>query len=105
MGTRRCPSFSTPVSDIIVIVDVLSFTTCVDVVLSRGGIVYPYRYTDASGAAEFALKLEATLAGKRGEPISLSPTCLSTAPIFIVFIATFPTCPVLIFPVVQWHLI
>lgn len=67
-----------PVSDVVVILDVLSFTTCVDVVLSRGGIVYPYRYKDAS-AVEYAAQVDAKLAGKRGEPISLSPVCLSTA--------------------------
>jgi 2-phosphosulfolactate phosphatase len=65
-----------PVSEIVVIVDVLSFTTCVDVVLSRGGIVFPYRHKDSS-ALEYARKVNAVLAGKRGEPISLSPSSLS----------------------------
>jgi 2-phosphosulfolactate phosphatase len=65
-----------PVSDIVVIIDVLSFTTCVDVVLTRGGVVYPYRFRDAS-ASEYAARVHAVLAGKRGEPISLSPASLS----------------------------
>lgn len=63
------------VSDILVIIDVLSFTTCVDVVLGRGGIVYPYRTKDDS-ALTFAHEHNAILAGKRGEPISLSPASL-----------------------------
>lgn len=62
-------------SDMLVMIDVLSFTTCVDVVLGRGGIVYPYRTKDDSALA-FARKQDAILAGKRGEPISLSPASL-----------------------------
>jgi 2-phosphosulfolactate phosphatase len=66
-----------PVSDIVVIIDALSFTTCVDVVLNRGGLVFPYPYKDAT-AQDYARKKDAILAGKRGEPISLSPASLST---------------------------
>ncbi|NGQ95725.1 2-phosphosulfolactate phosphatase [Brevibacillus sp. SYP-B805] len=64
-----------PVSDIVVIIDVLSFTTCADVAVNRGGIVFPYQYRDPSAIA-FAAERNARLAGKRGEGISLSPASL-----------------------------
>lgn len=66
-------------SDIVVIVDVLSFTTCVDVVVGRGGVVFPYRFRDHT-AKSFAIEKNAILAGKRGEPISLSPASLGSLP-------------------------
>jgi 2-phosphosulfolactate phosphatase len=60
-----------------VIVDVLSFSTCVDIATQRGVRVLPYRDRDA-GAAAFAAAQRATLAVRRGEPgPSLSPRTLS----------------------------
>ena len=66
-----------PSADAIVIVDVLSFCTCVDVAVGRGAIVHPYRWKDES-AAEIAKSIGATLAGPRShlEP-SLSPSSLA----------------------------
>jgi len=65
-----------PCSDVIVLVDVLSFSTCVDVALSRGARVYPYRWRDPS-ASDFAVSVGAVLAGPRSrEEISLSPASL-----------------------------
>ena len=75
-GIRRLA----PRSQVVVIVDVLSFTTCVDVAVSRDAVVFPYRYKDDS-AIEFAQSVGALLAGKRGPVPSLSPTSLlSLAP-------------------------
>ena len=69
-----------PHCDAIVIVDVLSFSTCVDVALARGARVYPYQYRDAS-AADFARTVDAILAGPRShECPSLSPTSLRHLP-------------------------
>ena len=51
-------------ADVTVIVDVFSFTTCVDVATSRGVAILPYSWNDAS-AAEFARDQRAELAGKR----------------------------------------
>jgi 2-phosphosulfolactate phosphatase len=65
-----------PVSDVLVIVDVLSFTTAVDIATSRGGVVFPYPLR-GDAAATYAAQVNATLASKsRGEGLSLSPTSL-----------------------------
>src|ERR1700730_5199687 len=40
-------------ADVTVVIDVFSFTTCVDVAASRGAAILPYPWNDAS-AAEFA---------------------------------------------------
>jgi 2-phosphosulfolactate phosphatase len=64
-----------PRSQVVVIVDVLSFTTCVDVAISRDAVVFPYRYKDEP-AIEFAQSVGALLAGTRGQVPSLSPNSL-----------------------------
>ncbi len=71
-----------PCSDVIVIVDVLSFSTCVDVAVSRGAIVYPYRWRDETSRS-FALSVGGVLAGSRREAqggYSLSPVSLLSIP-------------------------
>ncbi len=71
-----------PTSDAIIIVDVISFTTCVDVAVSRGARVFPYRWRDDSALA-FARSLGAILAvGSRTDPqsFSLSPTSMQRLP-------------------------
>lgn len=70
-----------PESGAIVIVDVLSFTTCVDVALANGAVVYPCRWRDESSIA-FAQEHGAVLAGGRGKRdfiYSLSPRSLAKA--------------------------
>lgn len=67
-------------ADVLVIVDVLSFTTCIDVAVARGATVFPYRWRDAS-AEEFARNVGATLAVGRDQvspehPFSLAPGTL-----------------------------
>ena len=61
---------------IVVVVDVLRFTTAVEAVVSRGAIVYPYRWKDAS-ARTFADSLGAQLSDSTDAAgVSLSPTAL-----------------------------
>jgi 2-phosphosulfolactate phosphatase len=65
-----------PVSDVLIIVDVLSFSTCVEIAASRGAIVFPCRWKDES-AREFAASVNAELASdQRGSGYSLSPASL-----------------------------
>lgn len=70
-GVRRLA----PLSNVVVIIDVLSFTTCVEIAVSREAIVFPYRYKDDS-AFTFACSVDAQLANKRGKTPSLSPNSL-----------------------------
>lgn len=67
-----------PISDVVIIVDVFSFTTCVDMATAQGATVYPYRGDDAAG---FAQSVGATLASKwGGSGYSLSPHSLTQLP-------------------------
>ena len=63
-------------SDVVVIIDVLSFSTCIDIATSRGAIVFPYQWKDESTRA-FAQSVDAEVAEKRGDGrYSLSPASL-----------------------------
>ncbi|WP_284752931.1 2-phosphosulfolactate phosphatase [Arthrobacter sp. efr-133-R2A-120] len=65
--------------DLAVVVDVLTFTTCVSVAVDRGAMVFPYPWKDA-GAEDFAAHHDAQLAGPRGGGgLSLSPSSLREA--------------------------
>ncbi len=69
-------------SDVVVIVDVLSFTTCVDIVVGRGGFVLPY-LGDLADLAAFAEANEAIFADPRRKHqpgFSLAPSSLTTIP-------------------------
>jgi 2-phosphosulfolactate phosphatase len=62
--------------DVVIVVDVLSFSTCVDIACARGAAVLPYPFKD-EGAAAFAREQGAVTAGPRGGPgFSLSPVSL-----------------------------
>lgn len=71
-----------PYSDVIVVVDVLSFSTCVDVAVKNGALVYPYRWRDGTAEA-FAASIGGILARSRRQAhgnYSLSPVSLQTIP-------------------------
>jgi 2-phosphosulfolactate phosphatase len=69
--------------DVIVIVDVLSFTTTVEIGVTQGATLYPYRMRDNT-AADYAREKDAVLAVARGQeddkhPYSLSPQSMTKA--------------------------
>jgi 2-phosphosulfolactate phosphatase len=67
-----------PISDVVVIVDVLSFSTSVEIATNNEAIIFPYRSQDTS-AADYALSINAELASKQrisSNGYSLSPTSL-----------------------------
>ncbi len=69
-----------PISDVVVIVDVLSFTTAVDIGIAQGGVILPYPLKGPSAAA-YAHSVGAKLAGRdRGVDFSLSPASLRHLP-------------------------
>lgn len=65
--------------DVLVVVDVLSFTTCVSIACARRGTVWPHRWRDDSAAVR-AGELGAVVAEPRGSPLSLSPVSLLALP-------------------------
>lgn len=84
----------TPVSDAVVIVDVLSFTSAVSVAVGRGARVWPYRFRDASAAA-FAASLGVQLAAPRTAASSpgrwtISPAGLAEIPAGTRFVLPSP---------------
>ena len=67
-----------PISDVIIIADVLSFSTCVDIATKNEAFVFPYYWKDDS-AIEYAKKMNAEVADfkrKYTDGFSLSPTSL-----------------------------
>lgn len=79
-GTHGVKKYSAG-SDVTVIVDVLSFSTCVDIVTANGSVLYPYRYKDGS-AVGYAKSLNAELASFTRSAVvpSLSPVSLKNLP-------------------------
>jgi len=67
-------------SAVAVVVDVLTFTTSVSVAVDRGMAVHPYQWDDRS-AEQYAEAHGAVLAGRRGDPatVSLSPVSILEA--------------------------
>ena len=69
-----------PTSDVVIIVDVLSFSTCVDIATARGATVYPCQWKD-DRAREFAIAMDAELAAPRGAVgFPLSPASFLNIP-------------------------
>ena len=67
-------------TDVYVIVDVLTFSTAVDVAVSRGALVYPYTWMDLS-SIQFAKQIDGVVGGSSRRPgLSLSPGSLLDIP-------------------------
>lgn len=76
-GLEKCSA----TSDAVIIIDVLSFSTCVDIVTEKGGCIFPYRYKDDT-SVEYAKSVNAHLTSfKRSSELpSLSPVSLKNIP-------------------------
>lgn len=70
-----------PISDVIIIIDVLRFSTSVEVAVTQGAVVFPYRWRDDTAQA-YAVSVGAILADSRRHPsrYSLSPASLTGIP-------------------------
>lgn len=69
------------VSDVIIIVDILSFSTCVDIITANDSYVFPYKYNDDS-SKEYTKTNNAILADtdRNSKGYSLSPYSLINIP-------------------------
>lgn len=71
-----------PTSNVVIVVDVLSFSTCVEIAAAHGAYVLPYRYRDET-AVQYAAEQGAVLASKErtaANGYSLSPASLVAIP-------------------------
>ncbi|MFQ4143573.1 2-phosphosulfolactate phosphatase [Chlorogloeopsis sp. ULAP02] len=80
-GTKGASQLA-PISDIIIIVDVLSFSTATEIATNNGAIIYPYQWRDDS-ALEYAKSVQAELSKSRfaKDGYSLSPASLTKIPV------------------------
>lgn len=69
-----------PISDVVVIVDVLSFSTAIEIAVNRGAVVFPYRWKDEA-VFDYAASVKAEVAdAKNVNGYSLSPASLRELP-------------------------
>lgn len=71
-----------PISDVIIIVDILSFSTSVEIATNNGAIIFPYQWRDES-ALDYAKLVNAGLASRERRPsygYSLAPSSLLNIP-------------------------
>ncbi len=69
-----------PDCDVLVIVDIFSFSTSLDIAVSKGAVVYPYRWRDERVYA-FAEQMQAEVADRKNRNgFTLSPESLVNLP-------------------------
>ncbi|MBW4574142.1 MAG: 2-phosphosulfolactate phosphatase [Aphanothece sp. CMT-3BRIN-NPC111] len=71
-----------PISDVAIVVDVLSFSTCVEIATNKGAVIFPYQWKDEL-APDYAKSVNADLASmkrKSSNGYSLSPSSLLNIP-------------------------
>ena len=71
-----------PISDVIIIVDILSFSTSVEIATNNGAVIFPYQWRDLS-ASDYAQQVKAELACRERKPssgYSLAPSSLVNIP-------------------------
>lgn len=74
-------SLLAPISDVIIIVDILSFSISVEIATSQSAMIYPYRWRDHS-AYEFARSVNAEVADRTNKNgYRLSPSSLLSLPV------------------------
>ena len=73
-------SILSPTADVVIVLDVLTFTTCVEFATNQGAVIFPYRWGDET-ANDFAKKVNAEVAD-RDNPngYGLSITSLQNLP-------------------------
>lgn len=73
-------SMLAPTADAVIVVDVLTFTTCVEFATNQGAVVYPYRWRDET-MYDFAAKVNAEVADRNNpNGYSLSTVSLRNLP-------------------------
>lgn len=71
-----------PISDVVVIVDLLSFSTSVEIATNNRAVIFPYQWRDSS-ASDYARQVKAELARRERKPssgYSLAPSSLINIP-------------------------
>ncbi len=69
-------SMFAPTADVVIVVDVLTFTTCVEFATNQGAVIFPYRWRDET-TYDFAEKVNAEVADRNNpNGFSLSVTSL-----------------------------
>ena len=73
-------SMLAPTADVVIVVDILTFTTCVEFATNQGAIIFPYRWKDET-TYDFAEKVNAEVADRNNpNGFNLSVTSLQNLP-------------------------